>query len=165
MSQKPEPAASEARSLLDEIRQVFKDVRRGDGVSLHETEIIDMYGSDGERRAARRKDTDQRLWQVQDEWIEKFGGVGGLSFFDEAGFCYYLPAYMSYFLRKQREPNSLTFHLSRSRWDFDLLFSPAQKVTIARFLEFVCSKFHDECLAPEVFNEIWARHLKTDDRT
>lgn len=134
-------------------------MRRGDGVTLHETEVIDMYGSKAQRRTARKKDTDQRWWDVRDEWIESFGGAGGLSFFDDAGFRYYLPAYMSYFLRHREEPNGLTYHLSGEWRDFDLIFSPAQKVTIVRFLEFVCDRFHDECLVPEVFEKKWAHHL------
>jgi hypothetical protein len=124
-----------------------------------------MYGSDAERQAARKKDTDQRWWEVRDEWIESFSGIGGLSFLDEAGFRYYLPAYMSYFLRKREEPNSLTFHLCKDRRNYDALFSTGQNATIGRFLDFVCHDLREECLAPEVFDEGWASYRNSDRKT
>src|SRR5688500_16982415 len=82
--------------LIGEIRKVFSKLDRKGGVSLHETYVIDGYGTKREREKARMKDTDVHWWEVRDEWIEEFGGVGGLSFLDEIGFRYYLPAYMDY---------------------------------------------------------------------
>jgi hypothetical protein len=94
MSEHDNPAVSEAsRAVLDEIKRVFSEVRRGSGITLHETTVIDDHGSVEEREQARLKDTDHHWWDVPDEWIEK---NPGLSFLDEAGFRYYLPAYMSY---------------------------------------------------------------------
>ena len=91
MHSKPNPNDPEARELLARIRRDFGEILRGHGVSLHETWVIDRYGSMRERKKARKLDTDQHWWEVRDEWIEEFGGVGGLSFLDDKGFTYYLP--------------------------------------------------------------------------
>ena len=147
---------SEASQLMDDIRNTFSHVERGAGVTLHETRVIDMYGTDGDRAAARSKDTDRHWSEVQDEWIEEFDGVGGLSFMDEAGFRYYLPAYMEYFLRRKEEPNCLTFYLSKEEGirDFENLFTQAQLRIIARFLCYVCREY--DCLCPEIYERDWA---------
>src|SRR4051794_22273214 len=118
-------------AMLDELKRVFTDIQRDGGITLHETEVIDLYGSPDARKEARRKDTDGHWWEVRDEWITKFGDTGGLSFLDETAFRYYLPAYMSYWLRTEEEPNSLGFHLQdNGRWNFDSLFLQSEKVTI-----------------------------------
>lgn len=130
---------------------------------MHETYVVDMYGSEGERRKARRLDVDHYWWEVRDEWIEKFGGNGGLSFLDDEGFRYYLPAYMSYFLRKGSEPNCLTNHLLRGDdgRDFDHMLSATQKAAVAKFLSFVTRRYH--CLCPEVFETDWKHYLKSEE--
>jgi hypothetical protein len=40
---------SESGELIEEIQRAFRDVERGKGVSLHETKVIDAYGSEDER--------------------------------------------------------------------------------------------------------------------
>ena len=165
MSQSANQLSASDRVILDETRHVFGDVDRGSGVTLHETEVIDMYGSADAREQARRKDTDHHWWEVRDEWIDQFGGVGGLSFLDEAGFRYYLPAYMSYWIRTGEEPNSLAFHLrSNDRLDLDGIFTPAEKKLIARFLDYVCQRFEDEA-ARETLDGFWRRYLDAPDGT
>jgi hypothetical protein len=134
MPQRAEPATGSA-ALIADIQRAFRGVERGKGVSLHETEVIDAYGSEDERRKARAKDTDHNWQEVQDRWIEEFGGVGGLSFLDPEGFRYYLPAYMTYWLRTGNEPNSLAFHLQRPNEDLNALLTLEQKRVIATFLE------------------------------
>ena len=151
MSQCDSPISEASRAILDEIKRVFGEVQRGGGVTLHETEVIDSHGSDEEREEARRKDNDRHWWEVRDEWIK---GCVGLSFLDEAGFRYYLPAYMSYWIRNGEEPNGLEFHLQHDRWDFDRIFSLAEKRMIARFLDHVSYRFQD--LAPgETLDPFW----------
>ena len=135
MSQSADPP-SDKLALIMEIQRAFRNVERGNGVTLHETEAIDFYGSDEERRNARAKDTDRNWQEVDDRWIEEFGGVGGLSFLDEEGFRYYLPAYMTYWLRTGNEPNSLAFHLGGAYWNFDQLLRPKQKQVTAKFLNY-----------------------------
>lgn len=99
-----------------EIREAFAEVTRGDGVTLHEADVIDDYGSDQERLAARQLDTDQHWSEVPDALIARMPHA--LSFLDESGFRYYLPAYLSWTLRSYDSTDSaslsaLLFDLAR----------------------------------------------------
>jgi len=88
--------ADEAERLrvLAEIEAAFDGVSREDGVTLHEADVIDHYGGDDERAAARKLDTETR-WQDAD--LKTFGSV--LCFLDVKGFRYYIPAYLCWTLR------------------------------------------------------------------
>ena len=61
--------------LRQEIFEAFKGVTRDDGVSLHETPLIDLYGTKQDRELARKKDTDTDWSEVKDEWIEENCGA------------------------------------------------------------------------------------------
>ena len=150
--------SSESGALIAEIHRAFRGVERGKGVTLHETEVIDAYGSDDERYKARAKDTDRAWEEVQDSWIEEFGGVGGLSFLDAEGLRYYLPAYMTYWLRTGEEPNSLAWHLQRIEPGFDLLLLPKQKHVIAKFLDYARTAFASR-EAGEALEKHWQQFL------
>lgn len=86
------PSDIERRRVIDGIEQAFGNVRRGEGTTLHETEVLDDYGSDQELAAARALDIDTRWQDVADELIAEHSGA--LCFVDPAGFRYYIPAYM-----------------------------------------------------------------------
>ncbi len=90
------------KELLEKIKQAFDGISREGGVSLHETAVMDNYGSEDERAAAKGMDTDTCWEEVKDEWIEGFhtGTSGGLNFLDKKSFLYYMPAYMSWYLHK-----------------------------------------------------------------
>lgn len=137
-------------ALLADIRRAFADVRRGDGVTLHEAAVIDDYGSTQERAEARKLDTDERWWDVPDEDIESFDAA--LNFLDPVGFLYYVPAYLSWTLRNFETSESsavdaVGFGLSnvhllgdeelaawnRDRWS---RFTREQGAVILRFLRF-----------------------------
>lgn len=92
-------AAYEQRKqvLIEEITAAFDGVAREDGVTLHEADVIDDYGSLEERVEARKKDTESRWQDVPDEDIR--WGDFIFSFLDAKGFRYYLPAYMVWCLR------------------------------------------------------------------
>ena len=165
MSQSNGPSSSQHDAMLAEIRRVFTTVERGAGVTLHETPVIDSYGSEAARSEARQRDTDQHWWEVRDEWIETNCGIGGLSFLDDEGFRYYLPAYMSYWLRTGEEPCSLSFHLRfHNGRDFDKLFSPAEKATIATFLLHLRRELHDMG-AEKALRKGWRCYLQDPKKT
>ena len=154
MCQHDSALSPESRILLDEIKRVFANVERGRGVTLHETSVIDANGSDEERERARRKDTDSHWWDVRDEWIEK---NVGLTFLDDAGFRYYLPAYMSYFIRTGKEPWGLEFQLEKHD-RLDQIFSLAEKKVIARFVDHVGYQF--EGFGPgEALDPFWRKYF------
>lgn len=127
----------EARQILEDIRREFAGISRGDAVTLHETQVIDRYGSATERQRAREMDTDSHWSEVRGEWIKAIRGTGGFGFLDDAGFRYYLPAYMSYWLRTGEEPDSLAYYIAGRGCHRYQLFSTAQRETIARFVKFV----------------------------
>ena len=82
--------------LLEAICEAFRGVELGDGVSLHETVVIDNYGGIDERLAARNRD-ETCDWRklINDPELARWGGVGGFSFYDAAGLRFHLPAYLS----------------------------------------------------------------------
>ena len=82
--------------LLALICEAFKDVYLEDGVSLHQTIVIDNYGSNAEMVEARLKD-EKKDWQklISKPELLNIHGIGGLSFFDAKGLRFHLPAYLS----------------------------------------------------------------------
>jgi hypothetical protein len=84
-------------ALVAEITAAFDGVSREDGTTLHEAVALDDWKSTEEQQAARRLDVEQRWQDVPDEDI--FACCSALSFLNEKGFRYYLPAFMVYGLR------------------------------------------------------------------
>lgn len=84
------------RELLRQIEEAFAGVELGDGVSLHETIVIDDYGTAEERSEARRHD-EKHDWRklIDDPELLAVHGIGGPNFFDDRGFRFHLPAYLS----------------------------------------------------------------------
>ena len=84
------------QQLLAAIEAAFHDVELGDGVSLHESVVIDKHGGPEDRRTARELD-EKRDWRrlVVDSELARIGGFGGLNFYDAAGLRFHLPAYLS----------------------------------------------------------------------
>lgn len=79
-------------SLIADITSAFKDVLRGDGVSLHETNVLDDYGGPAARLEARQWDTDTQWWELTNE--DLYARHVYLSYLDSESLRYYLPAYM-----------------------------------------------------------------------
>lgn len=83
------------RKLLDHIDRAFVGVTLGNGVSLHESHVIDNYGTAEERRKAREPDEKadwRRLVDHPDLTVQFAIGSGGLCFLDAAGVRFHLPA-------------------------------------------------------------------------
>lgn len=91
--------------LLQAIAHAWAGVTLGGGVSLHETHVIDAYGSDEERRVARADD-EKLDWKklVDDPDLLRFFAVGaaGLCFLDAEGVRFYLPACLTRIVRDLR---------------------------------------------------------------
>ena len=99
------------------IHEAFAGITLGRGVSLHETVVIDDYGSTQARQKAREKD-EKKDWRklVDAPELKAVTGIGGLSFFDAEGLRFHLPAYMCLALVSPYEDvvESLTFTLTSS---------------------------------------------------
>lgn len=138
-------------ALIQEVTAAFDGVSREDGVSLHETTVIDDYGSLEERATARLRDTETRWQDVPEKDIRFTGAV--LSFLDPKGFHYYTPAYIVWELKNMDNDDpdywsntfgSLIFHLTPastgsvrdhtlSQFEF---FTLEQRKSIAHYLKF-----------------------------
>lgn len=135
-------------NLIEKITIVFDGVQREDGVSLHETYVIDSYGNEEERAKARAIDNESRWQDVSDEWLESFPDA--FPFYDPKGYRYYLPAYLILFLKNFINYKSLTlefmmyslqlssdksynhYYLSRFK-----LLNQEQSKTICQFLRLI----------------------------
>ncbi|MFM7159429.1 MAG: DUF6714 family protein [Planctomycetaceae bacterium] len=86
------------RQLLAHIERAFAGVTLGDGVSLHESDVMDNWGTAEERRAAREPDEklDWRRLVDHPDLAVIFGlACGGLCHLDAAGVRFHLPACLS----------------------------------------------------------------------
>ncbi len=126
--------------LIKAINQAFDGVELEDGVSLHETRVIDDYGSKSARQAARRYDTQTRWQDVPINWL---ADLNGLSFFDAKGLRFYLPAYMVWTLEN--------FHTTTSN---------AAEGTIYRLCPHPRGQLRRHALALyQIFNEMQSRTI------
>jgi hypothetical protein len=142
---------SRRAALVAEISAAFDGVSREGGTTLHEAEAIDDRKSPEEQCAARRLDPETQWQDVPDADI--FACCSALSFLNETGFRYYIPAFMSYSLRHWGDDwngilNSCEYHLlhdyPKSLRQSDpasiarkYRFTDAQSKAVARFLRFI----------------------------
>jgi hypothetical protein len=129
--------------LIDLVKDAFANVSRKGGVSWAESEVLDMYGTEAEQKAARAKDPDQHWTELLNREDFYPSGIGGFCFLDPIGFQYYLPAAICLALAKREDTvfdlNSLGFHLQSavgSRPRNMELFSDEQLTAIAECLWF-----------------------------
>ena len=102
MSDRVQSREEAIRRIVSEFSKVFRE----GGVSLHEAQVIDDYGSDSQRRKARARDTEKHWTDVPEKDIEDHYSV--LSFLDPIGYRYYLPAYIVWDLRHHEHSQSLS---------------------------------------------------------
>jgi hypothetical protein len=142
---------SRRSALIDEITAAFDGVSREDGTTLHEAEAMDDWKSPEEQRAARRLDREARWQDVPDKDISAC--CSALSFLNEKGFRYYIPAFMIYSLKHWGDDwngvlNSCEYHLlheyPKSLRQSDpasiaskYQFTDAQGEAVAGFLRFI----------------------------
>jgi hypothetical protein len=142
---------SRRSALVAEITAAFGGVSREDGTTLHEAEAMDGWKSPEEQRAARHLDLEARWQDVPDDDI--FACCSALSFLNEKGFRYYIPAFMIYGLRHWGDDwngilNSCEYHLlhdypkSLRKSEPAVIagkyqFTDAQSKAVARFLRFI----------------------------
>ncbi|MBM0745278.1 hypothetical protein JOY44_27795 (plasmid) [Phormidium sp. CLA17] len=90
--------------LIEQIASAFANVERWDGVTLHQAIALDSYASDKAVAAARLQDTDTHWTEIQRVTLVDFESA--LSFMDEQGTRYYLPAFIAVFCRMRYGQNN-----------------------------------------------------------
>jgi hypothetical protein len=160
--------------VIADICTAFHGVSREDGISLHETDVIDDYGTLEERLAARQLDTDTSWEDVPSPLIEQFCEAFG--FLDPKGFRYYIPAFMRWTLKHFDTSGSSSIDYTiyafdhsdnaASREKYEAL-SNAQRVACSRFLTFMAAdsmeRFVDTIVARRALREYWGQHLPSGD--
>ncbi|WP_432799214.1 DUF6714 family protein [Poriferisphaera sp. WC338] len=165
----------ETQWLIDQIRETFGSILLSDGVSLHQTDVIDDYCEHDKKlmAKAKAKDTDNRWWNVSVEVIEK--QQWAWSFFDVKGYRYYLPAFMTYYLKNVLRdwseeaiaPVLYSLNPSDARTPYHQTFNKEQSKVIAMFLWQYCefSNWEDfECAqAKEALSAYWGQFLEPEN--
>src|SRR4051794_37977491 len=92
--------------LLDRISAVFGDALRPGEITRSVAMAIDNEWDVPESREKelQAKDNDNHWWELTDKEIERYCGM--FPYLDAQAFRFYLPAYMSYALRRHRTSNS-----------------------------------------------------------
>ena len=157
--------------IISEIEDAFADVKRGKGVTLHETDVLDACGSAEKRARARKHDADEKWLDVPDRDIEEHPSA--LCFLDPEGFRYYLPAYMRWSLRHYKSSASLAsdstvYAIGPSgnkgvtdwnckRWG---VFTREQSQVIFAYLRFMVEEgegYADSSMAELAINAYWSQ--------
>ncbi|MBI4346572.1 MAG: hypothetical protein HY553_06935 [Elusimicrobia bacterium] len=141
--------ATRRDELLRAIEAAFDGVAREEGVTLNEAEVIDAYGTQAERKAARLKDSDRRWQEVPPAEVERHADV--LPFLDPKGWRYYLPAFMAWTLLHYPTTESLAVdstiytldpgdapELKARALERYKTLSGNQAAAVCRFLRFMC---------------------------
>ena len=131
---------SEFKAVIDQIERAFSNVTLEAGVSLHEADVIDGYGSDDERKKARAGDEKEDWQHISEEDIARYQHV--LCFMDAEGLRFHWPAWMVFTLRRYKTSDSLStdsiiYSICRSAADYNTraLLSEEQRNAIIGFLE------------------------------
>ncbi|TAD75969.1 MAG: hypothetical protein EA001_13045 [Oscillatoriales cyanobacterium] len=148
----PEQAFTMRRDrLIEAIALAFRDVQLEDGITLHQAIVLDDYGTPAEEQRARLLDTETDWRDISDRNL--LDCPSALSFLDQKGFLFYLPALMTLGLRHfyadpQGIRSSCEYHLTRdypqglrrsqpAKIAQKRGFSPAQVAVVAQFLRLV----------------------------
>ncbi len=134
----PERLVEEQRAVEAEIRRAFRGVTREGGVSWSEADVVDDYGTDEERAAARARDKES-CWEelVEDGAIHL--GSTRFCFLDAIGFRYYIAPAMILLARGADDyVCQLTFRVDGPHGEAQVgLLNVEQRGVVARFLRFM----------------------------
>jgi len=161
-------SSEESGDIIAAIEEAFASVSRG-AVTLHEAEVLDVYGTDAERRDARAQDPEQDWRDVPDPSIEACSDA--LPHLDPVSWRFYLPAFMRLGLRRLMDPRGFT--IDRAIYALDLGQDPslfdynldrfrtldsAQALVVRRFLELAARSelYCDDLVARQALERHWS---------
>lgn len=96
--------------LIASITEAFKGVQLGEGVSWHEADVLDNYGSLDERRIARAQDEKKDWTKIPDTIIGDLKLQSVMPFLDMVGLKFYLAPCMIFSLKNYKTSNSIIIH-------------------------------------------------------
>ncbi|AFY91683.1 DUF6714 family protein [Chamaesiphon minutus] len=150
-------------AIIDLVQTAFADVELGDGITLHQAVALDKYRTDAEVIAARSQDPEDRWQEIPRANLFYFESA--LSFVDERGTRYYLPAFIIAALEGYISFNIPFFKISRMlgslrksvpsevirRYGFDR----HQVSAIAAFLRFVVGEYGENAESQAELQIVW----------
>ena len=158
------------------IREAFDGVRREGGISLHQAQVLDDYGSEEQLKKAAALDRDKKWSDVPSKDIE--GHTSTLSFVDPIGFRYYIAAYMVWSLENYEASDSFsvdhTIYSLNPSTKADIrahqmerfsLLTQAQAHAISSFLRYMAAHSDgraDDGAANEALYDYWERRETAD---
>jgi hypothetical protein len=126
---------SDKQRIADLIRTAFAGVRLGRGVGLWEGQGLDDYADERTLETLRAKDEKEDWTRISAADLDRC--YSSLSFFDEAGMRFHLPAYLTADLAHELQTADVLFHLTHPGHNapqkFDFL-SPEQRAAVREFL-------------------------------
>lgn len=152
------------QALIEQITSAFADVDRQNGVTLHQAIALDNNESSDAVAAARFKDTDTHWTEIRRETLVNFESA--LSFLNEQGTRYYLPAFMIAALEGHINPLIPFFNITnllgslRKSTPTQVIavyqFNQQQSLAIANFLRFVVGEQGEHAESQTVLQRVWA---------
>lgn len=147
---------SNMQEIIHKIEDAFSDITLENGVSLREARVIDDYGDDMQRQAARAEDELENWQDISYSDIEKYPDI--FCFLDAKGVLFHLPAYMIYLICKHENAHSVVkdsiiYGLSPNTYTPDLqtwfverfsLINAQQATGILTFLDWTIANTEDE---------------------
>ncbi|WAC20104.1 CPCC family cysteine-rich protein [Luteolibacter sp. SL250] len=161
----------DAHATIELIEHAFGSVALGNGMTIHQREVISDYGTQHDFDAARRLDTERRWQDIAGPKIGQLGTT--LIFLDPESIRYHLPAFMRHVIRSWLETSDfddemVLYSLSDGpcsdgyHADSFTLLNPEQKQATATFLQFIASV--DSIYGPEAGEGLtngWDKWLST----
>lgn len=150
--------------LIERIQSAFANAKRHDGITLHQAIAMDNYDSDEAVAAARLQDTEAHWTEIPRETLINFESA--LSFMDEQGTRYYLPAFMIAALEGHIDLSIPFFKITnlmgslRKSVPEQVIttygFDKNQILAIANFLRFVVGQQGEKAESQAVLQVVWA---------
>ena len=133
------------------------------GVTIHQAQAIDASAyTEEENFEFRKQDTESRWQDVPEKHIEECPAA--LSYLNEQSFIYYIPAYMTWTVKKFRESDSFTadaaiYALARLE-SFQSDLTEEQRHAICLFLRYCVQYAHrylDSDAAQKALDKYWGQ--------
>ncbi len=147
--------------LVAQIEDAFKDVSLCNGIGIFEADAVDDYASEEVRINERNRDIRDDWKSISDDVIDQHYSV--LSFMDEDGLRFSIPAYMRFAVRFYETSASASIdsiiYLFASQRDWKFLSNKQMKV-IASFLSYMvleADDYIDSYQASLAYEKTWSQ--------